>query len=83
MSLLLRVRGFYLSNKQEKYYHKIAWIAEIAASQIVADRKGNAFIVEKMVKNKNCYAFYYYHRYLSILALPSIEIILIGSLSCR
>ena len=57
MSLLLRVRGFYLSNKQEKYYHKIAWIAEIAASQIVADRKGNAFIVEKIVKN--CYAFYY------------------------
>ena len=50
MSLLLRVRGFYLLNKQEKNYHKIAWIAEIAASQIVADRKGNAFIVEKMVK---------------------------------
>ena len=47
MSLLLRVRGFYLLNKQEKNYHKIAWIAEIAASQIVADRKGNAFIVEK------------------------------------
>ena len=47
MSLLLRVRGFYLLNKQEKNYHKIVWIAEIAASQIVADRKGNAFIVEK------------------------------------
>ena len=60
MSLLLRVRGFYLLNKQEKNYHKIAWIAEIAASQIVADRKGNAFIVEKIVKN--CYAFYYYNR---------------------
>ena len=73
MSLLLRVRGFYLLNKQEKNYHKIAWIAEIAASQIVADRKGNAFIVEKIVKN--CYAFYYYHCYLSILALLSIEII--------
>ena len=73
MSLLLRVRGFYLSNKQEKNYHKIVWIAEIAASQIVADRKGNAFIVEKIVKN--CYAFYYYHCYLSILALLSIEII--------
>ena len=72
MSLLLRVRGFYLSNKQEKYYHKIAWIAEIAASQIVADRKGNAFIVEKIVKN--CYTFYYYHCYLSILALLSIKI---------
>ena len=55
MSLLLRVRGFYLLNKQEKNYHKIAWIAEIAVSQKVADRKGNAFIVEKMVKN--CYAF--------------------------
>ena len=43
MSLLLRVRGFYLLNKQEKNY-------EIAASQIVADGKGNAFIAEKMVK---------------------------------
>ena len=66
MSLLLRVRGFYLSNKQEKDYHKIAWIAEIAASQIDADREGNAFIVEKIVKN--CYAFCYYHYYLSTLA---------------
>ena len=47
MSLLLRVRGFYLLNKQEKNHHKIVWIAEIAALQIVADRKGNAFIVEK------------------------------------
>ena len=55
MSLLLRVRGFYLLNKQEKNYHKIAWIAEIAASQIVADRKGNAFIVEKMVKKLLCF----------------------------
>ena len=73
MSLLLRVRGFYLSNKQEKYYHKIAWIAEIAASQIVADRKGNVFIVEKIVKK--CYAFYYYHCYSNSLALLSIKII--------
>ena len=54
MSLLLRVRGFYLLNKQEKNYHKIAWIAEIAASQIVADRKGNAFIVEKNHKKLLC-----------------------------
>ena len=60
-------------NKQEKNYHKIVWIAVIAASQIVADRKGNAFIVEKMIKN--CYTFYYYHCYLSILAVLSIEII--------
>ena len=45
MSLLFRVRCFYLLHKQEKNRdHKIAWIA---ASQIVADRKGNAFIVEK------------------------------------
>ena len=43
----------------------IAWIAEIAASQIVADPKGNTFIVEKMVRN-NCYALYYYHCYLGI-----------------
>ena len=50
MFLLLRVRGFYLLNKQEKNYHKIVWIAEIAASEIVADRKGNVFIVEKMIK---------------------------------
>ena len=55
MSLLLRVRGFYLLNKQEKNYHKIAWIAEIAASQIVADRKGNAFIVEKNRKKLLCF----------------------------
>ena len=48
MSLLLRVRGFYLLNKQEKT-HMIAWIAEFAASRIVADRKGNAFIVEKKI----------------------------------
>ena len=60
MSLLLRVRGFYLLNKQEKNHHEIVWIAEIAASQIVADRKGNAFIVVKMIKN--CFAFYYHHR---------------------
>ena len=69
-------------NKQGKNYHKITWIAEIAASQMVTDRKGNAFIVEKIVKN--CYAFYHYHCYLSILALPSIEIIdSLGSLSFR
>ena len=80
MSLLLRVRGIYLSNKQAKNYHKIAWIIEIAASQIVADRKGNAFIVEK-----NCYAsVYYYHCYLSILAVLSIKIIdSLDSLLCR
>ena len=67
MSLLLRVRGFHLWNKQKKNYHKVAWIAEIAASQIVEEPKGNAFTVEKILKN--CYAFYHYHRYLSILAL--------------
>ena len=55
MSLFLSVWGFYLLNKQEKNYHKNAWIAEIAASQIVADRKGNAFIVEKMVKKLLCF----------------------------
>ena len=82
MSLLLRVRGFYLLNKQEKNYHKIAWISEIAASQMVADHKGNASFVEKIVKN--CYAFYCYHCYLSILALLRIEITdSLGSLSCR
>ena len=69
-------------NKQEKDYHKIAWIAEIAASQIVADRKGNAFIVEQIVKK--FYAIYYYHCYFNILAVLSIKIIYsLGSLSCR
>ena len=78
MSLLLRVRGFYLLNKQEKNYHKIAWIAEIAASQIVADRKGNAFIVEKIIKN--CYAVLL----LSLLFKHfGITIYSLGSLSCR
>ena len=70
-----------MSNKPEKNYHKVAWIVEIAASQIVAHRKGNAFIVEKNVKK-----FYviYYHGYLSILAVLSIKIIdSLGSLSCR
>ena len=47
MSLLLRVQGFYLLKKQGKNYHKIVWIAEIAASKIVADRKGNAFTLGK------------------------------------
>ena len=74
MSLLLRVRGFLFAEQTRK--------TEIAASQIVADRKGNAFIVEKVVKN--CSAFYYYHCYLSILAVLSIKIIdSLGSLSCR
>ena len=73
MPLLLRVGGFYLLNKQEQNYHNIASTAEIAASQIVAHRKGNAFIVEKIVKN--CYASHHHHCYLSILALLSIEII--------
>ena len=55
MSLLSRVRGFYLLNKQEKNYHKIVWIAEFTASQIVADRKRNAFIVEKTIKKLLCF----------------------------
>ena len=50
MTLLLRVQGFYVLDKQEKNYHKNVWIAEITASQIVADRKGNALIVDKMIK---------------------------------
>ena len=45
-------------------------IAETAASK-VADRKGNGFIVEKIVRKNT---FYYFHCYLSILALLSIEI---------
>ena len=44
-------------NKQEKNYHKIVWIAEITASQLVADRKGNAFIVEKVIKELLCLIF--------------------------
>ena len=63
---------FVEQTREKQNCQKIAWIADIAASQTVADRKGNSFIVEKMVKN--CYAFYYYHCYLSILAV-SIKII--------
>ena len=67
-------------NKQEKNYHKITWIAEIAGSQTVADCKGNAFIVEKIVKIVMLFTIII----LSILALLSIEIIdSLGSLSCR
>ena len=78
MSLILRFQGFYLSNKQEKNYHNIAWNAEIPASQIVADRKGNAFIVEKIIKN--CYAVLL----LSLLFKHfGITIYSLGSLSCR
>ena len=76
------IEAFICWTDKKKNYHKTAWIGEIAASQIVADRKGNGFIVEKIVKN--CYAFYYYHCYLSILAVLSIKIIdSLGSLSCR
>ena len=38
-----------MSDKQDKNYHKIAWIAEIAASQIVADRKGDAVLSIKII----------------------------------
>ena len=34
MSLLFRVRGFYLLNKQEKHYHKIAWIVEQTIEEV-------------------------------------------------
>ena len=81
MSVLLRVRGFYLLNKQEKT-HMIARIAELAALQIVADRKGNAFIVEKMIKKLLCFLL------LSLLfkhfgITKHWNYWLIGSLSCR
>ena len=81
MSLLLRVQGFYLLNKQEKNYHKIAWIAEIAASQIVADCKGNAFVVEKIVKKLLCSLLL--SLLLRILALLNIEIIDSFQAACR
>ena len=81
MSLLLRVRGFYLLNKQEKT-HKIAWIAEIASFTNSCGPQRKRFHRRKNLKN--CYAFYYYHCYLSILALLSSEIIdPLSSLSCR
>ena len=56
MSLLLRVRGFYLLNKQEKNYQKIVWIEEIAASQIVADAKETLSSLKKNEK-KNVMLF--------------------------
>ena len=34
MSLLFRVRGFYLLSKQEKHYHKIAWIVEQTIEEV-------------------------------------------------
>ena len=40
----------FVEQTRKKNYHKIAWIAEIAASQTGADHKGNAFMVEKIVK---------------------------------
>ena len=55
MSLLLRVRGFYLLNKQEKNYQKIVWIEEIAASQIVADAKETLSSLKKMKKKMLCF----------------------------
>ena len=68
--------SFYLPSQSPRLLfvaeHRIAWVAEIAASQIVADRKGNAFIVKKIVKN--CYAFSYYHCYLSSFALLTIKL---------
>ena len=48
----------------------LGWIAEIAASQ-VSDRKGNAFIVEKIVKKY----FVLFSLLFKHLALLSIEII--------
>ena len=81
MSLLLRVRGFYLLNKQEKT-HKIAWIADIASFTNSCGPQRKRFHRRKNLKN--CYAFHYYHCYLSILALLSGEIIdPLSSLSCR
>ena len=43
-------------NKQKKTYHKIAWIAEMTALQIVGEGKGNAFIMEKLVR-EGCLIF--------------------------
>ena len=55
MPLLLRVRGFYLLNKQEKNYQKFVWIEEIAASQIVADAKETLSSLKKMKKKLLCF----------------------------
>ena len=69
------------TNKKKKY-HKIDWIAEIAASQTVANRKGNTFIVEKNHKKLLCFLI------LSLLfkhfgITKHWNYWLIGSLSCR
>ena len=62
LSQPLLTQGLYEPHPSPATFNKTVGfgLAEIAASQIVADRKGNAFIVEKIVKN--CYAFYYYNR---------------------
>ena len=70
-------------NKQKKNYHKIAWIAEIAASQIVEEPKGNAFTVEKIVKKLLCLLplsslFMHFGITIKVEVIDSL-----GSLSCR
>ena len=51
MTLLLRVRGFYLLKKQEKKtITRLLGLLRSQLQQIVADHKGNAFILEKIVK---------------------------------
>ena len=45
--------AFICWTNREKNYHKIAWIAEIATSQVVADRKGR---FHRGKNRKNCYA---------------------------
>ena len=72
-----------MPKKQEKNYHKIAWIAEIAASQIVEEPKGNAFTVEKIVKKLLCFLplsslFKHFGITIKVEVIDSL-----GSLSCR
>ena len=56
MSLLLRVRVFFVEQTTKKTVTRLlGLLREIGVSQTFADRKGNAFIVEKNRKNLLCF----------------------------
>ena len=72
--------AFICWTNKKKNYHKIVWIAEITASQLVADRKGNAFIVEKVIKELLCFNFYFNHNYNKIVKSDWLSTALIPAL---
>ena len=75
MSLLLRVRGFYLLNKQEKKLSQDCLDCWDRSFSISCGPQRKRFHHGKMIKELLYFKFYYYHCYLRILELLSIEII--------